>query len=102
MANDVRVVINPEAMHQLLHSPAGPVGKELERRALKVEGAAKRHAPVDTGRLRASITHRLEVDALGLMAVVGTNVAYAIYQEFGTRSQHGTPYLRPALFEGTR
>jgi hypothetical protein len=28
--------------------------------------------------------------------VVGTNVEYAIYQEFGTRHQSGQPYLFPA------
>lgn len=28
--------------------------------------------------------------------VVGTNVEYAIYQEFGTRSMSSQPFLRPA------
>lgn len=65
---------------------------------LMVEREAKRRAPVDTGRLRASITTRIEPGTRGPVAVVGTNVDYAAAQEFGTR--HGVPptrYLGGAL-----
>lgn len=33
--------------------------------------------------------------------VVGTDVTYAKYQEFGTSKMQGHPYLRPALSENT-
>lgn len=51
---------------------------------LAVGAAAERHAkaitPVDTGRLRDSISHA----AVGDAAYIGTNVEYAPYVEYGT------------------
>jgi hypothetical protein len=44
-------------------------------------GEAKKHAPVDTGRLRASINF----ETSGLSGRVYTNVDYAKYVEFGHR-----------------
>lgn len=75
----------------------GAIKTELRRRnlaaALTLEAAAKRRAPVDTGRLRSSITH--QADESGL--VYGTNVKYGIHQELGTRHQEPQPFLVPAL-----
>lgn len=85
------------ALHAIFESPTGPVAKELERRAIKVEAAAKRLCPVDTGRLRSSITHETGSDAGGLVARVGTNVAYGVYVELGTHRATAQPFLRPAL-----
>lgn len=56
-------------------------------------------APVDTGNLRRSIEKKV---ALAEEAVyVGTNVEYAIYQEYGTSKMSaangGRGYLRPAV-----
>lgn len=67
--------------------------------ALAIEGDAKRKAPVDTGRLRNSITHERSDDELS--ARVGTNVEYAPYQEFGTVRMNAQPFLHPAA-EGQR
>jgi hypothetical protein len=89
-------------LRALLEGPAGPVAKDLVKRALKCQATAKRLCPVDTGRLRSSIAWRLETDARGLHAVVGTGVTYAAYVEFGTRYMRARPYLRPALMEATR
>lgn len=97
-----RVILNQAAINQLLKTEGGPVGKDLLRRAVNVETAAKRYCPVDTGRLRASIEHDLGIDSKGLFARIGSNVEYAIFVEAGTRYQHGQPYLRPALREATR
>lgn len=66
----------------------------LEEIGLAAEGYAKRACPVDTGRLRNSITHI--VDEGGKCAVIGTNVEYAPYVELGTRHQKPQPYLKPA------
>jgi HK97 gp10 family phage protein len=46
---------------------------------------AKRNAPVDTGRLRASITPEVKQRWLTTQGVVGSNVKYAPYVELGTR-----------------
>ena len=45
----------------------------LEAIGLKAEGYAKAICPVDTGRLRNSITHDTDDDS----AYIGTNVEYA-------------------------
>lgn len=66
----------------------------LEEIGLVAEGYAKRACPVDTGRLRNSITHI--VDEGTRHVVIGTNVEYAPYVELGTRHQKPQPYLKPA------
>jgi len=65
----------------------------LEVAAIIVEGQAKMLSPVDTGRLRASITHRIN----GGVAEVGTNVEYAAHVEYGTRYMPAQSYLRTAV-----
>jgi HK97 gp10 family phage protein len=55
---------------------------------------------VDTGRLRASITHRLtSKTGKASYAEVGTNVEYGPYLEFGTSRSKGKkhPFMTPAL-----
>lgn len=102
-------------LRSLLTSESGGVGRDLVRRAIRVEGAAKvnaseppRNGPntgsqpgrgpaVRTGRLRGSITWRLGRDVVGLFADVGTAVEYAPYVELGTSRMSARPFLRPAL-----
>lgn len=69
------------------------MGKRHAEAGATVQNEAKRQAPVDTGRLRASITHEAEEDGV----IIGTNVHYAIYQELGTRYMNPQPYLVPGL-----
>lgn len=57
------------------------------------ESYAKAACPVDTGRLRNSITHQQESENV---EVIGTNVEYAAYVELGTVKMAARPYLRPA------
>lgn len=83
--------------HRLLKSVSGPVGRMLARYAALVETAAKARCPVDTGRLRSSITWRMELDGEGLVAIVGTSVEYAIYVHEGTRYMAGRPFLVDGL-----
>ena len=52
----------------------------LTKAAFLVENEAKKKCPVDTGELRNSITSEIE----GNQAVVGSNLEYAPYVEFGT------------------
>lgn len=68
------------------------IAKGLEMIGMQCEGYAAMICPVDTGRLRASITHAVEEDT----AYVGTNVEYAPYVELGTSKMAARPYLRPA------
>lgn len=89
--------IDSGAVRALLDSPDGFVAAEILRRGIRVETLAKRLCPVDTGRLRSSITHALGKDSRSIYCDVGTNVEYAPYVEFGTSRQRPQPYLRPAL-----
>lgn len=71
---------------------------EAKKRALEIMGGkaesyAKQLAPVDTGRLRNSITHA-QIDEN--TEVIGSNVEYAPYQELGTSRMAAHPFLRPA------
>lgn len=64
----------------------------LEEIGLTAEGYAKRACPVDTGRLRNSVTHLLK----GYDCFIGTNVEYAPYVEEGTSRMKGKHFLRKA------
>lgn len=64
------------------------------------EGHAAALAPVDTGRLKNSITHITEPETRSVH--IGTNVEYAIYQELGTSRMppyKGRGFLRPAIMD---
>ena len=65
-----------DAVHQAIITGLNACG-------MVAETYAKKGAPVDTGRLRNSIAHK--VDKEEPAAYIGTNVEYAPYQEFGTR-----------------
>jgi HK97 gp10 family phage protein len=66
----------------------------VNRAALDTQREAKTLAPVDTGRLRASIRPRFY--SQGLAADVYTDVEYAPFVEFGTRKMAAQPFLHPA------
>lgn len=87
--------------NRLLHAVNGPTGRWLATIAAKVETAAKGYTPVDTGRLRSSITWTIIEDGRSLVAIIGTNVEYAIYVHEGTRFMEGTPFLVDGLLTAT-
>ena len=68
--------------------------------AFKVEADAKKGCPVDTGRLRASITSRV----FKVFAIVGVpvSVGYGKYIEYGTSKMKAQPFLYPALQKNLR
>lgn len=69
------------------------IEKALKSVALSAEKYAKRDCPVDTGRLRSSITHETDKNT----AYIGTNVEYAPYVEMGTSRMRAQPFLEPAM-----
>lgn len=68
----------------------------VKKYALLIDGTAKSLCAVDTGRLRSSI--HVEYFLNDLAAMIGTNVEYAVYVEFGTHLMAGRPFLT-ASFE---
>lgn len=93
--------------------------RALTKCGLAAEGFAKKLCPTDTGNLKNSITHT--VDMSEPAAIIGTNVEYAAYVELGTgihypggrqtpwtyqdskgqwhltHGQRAQPYLKPAV-----
>lgn len=104
---------------QVLSEFNAAVLRALERCGSQAEGYAKDLVPVDTGRLRNSISHK--VDDAEKAVYIGTNVEYAPYVELGTgkyvqggrptpwvyqddngnwhmtNGQRAQPYLKPAV-----
>ena len=77
---------------QVVSGISDATARALEKIGLVAEGYAKRLCPVDTGRLRNSITHALS----GKDVYIGTNVSYGPYIELGTSRRSERPFLRPA------
>lgn len=73
----------------------------MERCGAEMERHAKQLAPVDTGRLRNSITHETEATGGKFTAIVGTNVEYGPAIELGTSKMAAQPYLKPAATDHT-
>jgi HK97 gp10 family phage protein len=71
--------------------------RSLEIIGLTAEKYAKQIVPVDTGRLRNSITHAVE----GKDVFVGSATSYAAHVEYGTIKQKAQPFLRPAATDHT-
>ena len=69
----------------------------LEAIGLVAEGHAKNITPVDTGRLRNSISHATDGEA----AYIGTNVEYAPYVETGSPTIKAHHMLQKASTEHT-
>ena len=74
----------------------------LEEVGIDAEKIAAENAPVDTGRLSASITHALDPEEPAVY--VGTNVEYALYVHEGTQrpKRAGNPFLRRAVTENAK
>ena len=71
------------------------LGQEIERglenSALSVQREAQILAPVDTGRLRGSITYELDKAPIPKFAKVGPTVEYGAFVEFGRRPNSAMP-----------
>lgn len=87
-----------------------PIRNLLSKAALIVEKRAKEKASgrpgprVQTGRLRSSITSKVDPSAIPQWAEVGSNVFYAPFVELGHMTRGGGmapayPFLHPALKE---
>ena len=68
------------------------IGSALKKSSFLIERESKKRAPVDTGRLRASIFTTLKP----FTAIVEPKVKYAIYVHEGTRFTRPRPFMRLA------
>lgn len=90
MENDFSALVEEAAFSQ--------IERALEKVGLTAERYAKLACPVDTGRLRNSISHTHDKNT----AYIGTNVEYAPYVEMGTKKMAARPYLKPAIADHIR
>ena len=72
--------------------------KALTAASLVVQGDATSRTPVLTGNLKNSITYKVREED----AIVGTNVEYAPYVEFGTSKMAAQPFLEPSLHDNRK
>lgn len=91
MAIDVKITDNSD---EFLKALPEQIEQALTAIGLTAETYAKQECPVDTGRLRNSITNAVRADEKAVY--IGTNVEYAPYIELGTSRMKARPYLRPA------
>ena len=80
---------------EMKHKKDEAVERALEMIGMQCENYAILACPVDTGRLKNSLTHK--VHAKEESVVIGTDVEYAPYVEMGTSRMSAQPYLRPAV-----
>lgn len=83
------------ALRQFPEAAKKGARRGLLKGSLRVQSAAREAAPVDTGRLRASIGYEVQTLVGGVKAIIGTAAKYAKYREFGTR-----PHFVPAQYIG--
>ena len=82
---------NAEEVEDAINSA---IAKALTMIGQQAEGYAKMMCPVDTGRLRNSITNAIDTEENAVY--IGTNVEYGPYVELGTSRRQPHPYLKPA------
>lgn len=105
-----KIQVTNSHVDEVLDALQSQKAKVLEEWGLIAEAYASDLCPVDTGRLRASISHDTDEDTMYL----GTNVEYAPYVELGHSQEVGRyvpalgkrlvspvvpaqPFLRPAI-----
>lgn len=77
------------------------IERGMRRAVLVGERQVKLETPVDTGRLRASVTNDVRREGRDILGVLGSNVEYAPAMEFGTGTRSdgvggsGTPHFPP-------
>lgn len=80
----MRVTLNQAALEAFLRSPQGPVFKEVASYTRRVHNRARQEVGVDSGRLRSSLSHTMNVDGNRVVGRVGSVVAYARFHHDGT------------------
>jgi phage gpG-like protein len=85
---------------EIINATNEAIYNALEIIGAKAADYAAGKAPVDTGRLKNSLTHEVAMDEKAVY--VGTNVEYAPFVEYGHKTQSGKtvagkPFLKPAI-----
>jgi hypothetical protein len=110
-------VENKAGMDYVTKNPYGPVGRDLDRRARKVQAAAVLQAGFRTGALKSSISVTQSRELYGQSAKIGSTLPYALLHHEGSRphlitgrnggmmrftSRGRVVYARQVMHPGTR
>ncbi|MDN5955613.1 HK97-gp10 family putative phage morphogenesis protein [Lactococcus lactis] len=79
--NDFEIETNVDGVTKVIMQAAE---RALEAASIHMVGEVKDRAPVESGELRRSISRTIDNSGGKLVAKVGSNLQYAVYQEFGT------------------
>lgn len=80
----VRLNIDSAALRREVQSNGGTLGRAANKAGRRIVARAKRNAPVDSGRLRQSISYEVTSRAGDVIIRVKANVEHAIYVHQGT------------------
>lgn len=86
------------ALRRTLRLMSAQTRQAVVQTGIDVQNEARRRAPVDTGRLRSSIVHRVSGGSSSVDVAVGTNVNYAEDVEYGTAPHVILPKNGKALY----
>lgn len=102
----VKIVVTVQNLDNILRRMnhdyllGAPWRKAMTHATLAALSAAQERSPVDTGRLRSSITNRIDASSVPLWGEVGTNVFYGETLEFGARYHYRAGPRRGAPTRG--
>ena len=88
MAN---IIWNHRELNRMLREPSGIVYPWMDRKGRTLVQLAKRQVGVDTGALRASITHRTTSQSYGVSTTVTASDNKAMMHHEGTRAHRIEP-----------
>lgn len=93
LEGDLALMIAFEKSNREIRSAAWKVLKNNTELGMR---QAKKYAPVDTSFLKNNIV-AVTSDWPNMTTEIHSQAGYSGYQEYGTRYQSGTPFMRPAL-----
>ena len=86
-----------EQLDAIADAVTSGVAAAMTQEAGILAAEAKRHCPVETGKLRDSIHAEEHMQEACMEITVGSDLAYAASVELGTLQSPPRPYLAPAL-----
>lgn len=105
MATGFVFTLNEDNSEMFLRACRQQRERAFEIIGVKAETYAKGKCPVDTGRLKNSITHEVNASIFVNTVTVGTDVKYGLYVEMGHRYPAGWhkepyaphPFIKPSI-----
>lgn len=101
MPRAVSISIKSNRLPELSRRFPSAVRAVVDKTVMDAKAVALQRVPVDTGRLKNSISTEVSESGDSVEGVLYTDVEYGPYQEFGTRRMSAQPFFRPA-FESVR